>query len=80
MTLAECAIRFVISNPDIDCTLIGARSSQEVELNVASVEKGPLHVDILQRPEEIASLVPFRPFDEPFVFPFGREYKGPGHA
>ncbi|AWT59325.1 MAG: NADH-specific methylglyoxal reductase [Candidatus Moanabacter tarae] len=80
MTLAECAIRFVISNPHIDCTLMGARSSREVELNVASVEKGPLNSDILRRLDKIASLVPFRPFDEPFGFPFGREYKGPGRA
>jgi hypothetical protein len=24
--------------------------------------------------------VPFRPFDEPFVLPWGRPYKGPGPA
>lgn len=80
MTIAECAIRFVISNPHIDCALMGARSSKEVELNVASVEKGPLDSDIIRRLDQIASLVPFRPFDEPFGFPFGREHKGPGRA
>ncbi len=80
MTVAECAIRFVISNPAIDCTLMGARSSEEVERNVESVEKGPLPGDVLKCLNEIAALVPFRPFDEPFGFPFGREYKGPGHA
>jgi hypothetical protein len=25
-------------------------------------------------------MVPFRPFEEPFVMPFGRAYRGPGHA
>ena len=80
MSIAECAIRFVISNPSIDCTLMGARSPEEVESNFASVEKGPLPGDVLAGLDEIAALVPFRPFDEPFGFPFGRSYKGPGHA
>ena len=80
MSIAECAIRFVISNPSIDCTLMGARSPEEVESNFASIERGPLPNDVLQPLAEIASLVPFRPFDEPFGFPFGRPYHGPGHA
>lgn len=80
MPLPELALRFVISNPDISCTLMGARSQQEVEQNVAAVEKGPLPADILQRLDEIAAMVPFRPFEEPFGLPFGRSYKGPGQA
>ena len=80
MTLPELALRFVISNPDISTTLTGARSVQEVEQNVASAEKGPLSQDILGRLDEIAAMVPFRPFEEPFGLPFGREYKGPGRA
>ena len=80
MPIAECAIRFVISNPAIDCTLMGARSPEEVASNIGSVEKGPLPGDVLRRLDEIAAQVPFRPFDEPFSLPFGRIYKGPGHA
>lgn len=80
MPLAEMALRFVISNPNISCTLTGARSPQEVEQNVAAVEKGPLPADILTRLDEIAAMVPFRPFEEPFGLPFGRDYKGPGVA
>ena len=80
MTLPELALRFVISNPDISCTLTGARSAQEVEENVASVEAGPLPDDILGRLKEIADMVPFRPFEEPFGLPFGRPYRGPGLA
>ena len=78
--LTEMALRFVISNPDISCTLMGARSPQEVEQNVASVEKGPLPPDVLKRLDEIATMVPFRPFEEPFGLPFNRPYKGPGGA
>ena len=80
MPLPELGLRFVISNPDISCVLMGARSIQEVEQNVASVEKGPLPQDILERLDEIAAMVPFRPFEEPFGLPFGRDYRGPGGA
>jgi len=78
--LTECAIRFVISNPNIHTTLMGARSPEEVASNVAAIEKGALPEDILQKLNDIAQMVPFRPFCEPFVLPFGRSYRGPGHA
>ena len=78
--LPELALRFVLSNPDISCTLTGARSVAEVEANVAAAERGPLSPEILGRIAQIASLVPFRPFEEPFVMPFGRPYRGPGAA
>ena len=81
--LPEMGLRFAISNPDISTVLTGARSVEEVERNFAAVEKGPLSEDILARLNEIASMVPFRPFEEPFGLPFGaraRNYKGPGKA
>jgi aryl-alcohol dehydrogenase-like predicted oxidoreductase len=78
--LAEMAIRFVLSNPAVSTTLMGARSIEEVEANVCAVEKGPLPPDLLERLDEIARMVPFRPFEEPFGLPFGRDYKGPGIA
>ena len=80
MSLPELGLRFVISSPDISTALMGARSVQEVEANVAAVEKGPLDKDVLQRLDEVAAMVPFRPCEEPFFMPFGREYAGPGKA
>lgn len=80
MPIAEAGLRFIISNPDISCTLMGARSRAEVEQNTAAVEKGPLPSDVMKRLDEIAAMVPFRPFEEPFGLPFGREYWGPGIA
>jgi len=80
MPLPELALRFVISNPDISTTLMGARSREEVEQNVSAVEKGPLPQEILKRLDEIAAMVPFRPFEEPFGLPFTRPYNGPGMA
>ncbi|MEN6305431.1 MAG: aldo/keto reductase, partial [Armatimonadia bacterium] len=60
-------------------TLMGARSVQEVEMNIAAVEQGPLPSDIMSRLEEIGAMVPFRPFNEPFGCGFNG-YKGPGVA
>jgi len=78
LSITEMALRFVLSNPAVSCTLMGARSAEEVERNVAAVEKGPLPNEILARLDEIAAKVPFRPFDEPAGLPLGRPYSGPG--
>ena len=78
--LPELALRFVLSNPDVSTTLSGARSAEEVELNVAAAEKGALPEDVLKEIARIAGMVPFRPFEEPFGLPFTREYRGPGQA
>lgn len=79
MPLVECALRFVLSNPDISCTLMGARSQAEVEQNVAYAAKGPLPADVLKRLDRIAAMVPFRPCEERPTLCFGwKGYKGPG--
>ncbi|MBW3622396.1 MAG: aldo/keto reductase [Armatimonadetes bacterium] len=78
--LSELALRFVLSHPAISTTLMGARNVAEVEANVKAAADGPLPSDLLQRIDEIARMVPFRPFEEPFGLPFGRAYRGPGIA
>ena len=78
--LPELALRFVLSNPAIHMTLMGARSVAEVEANARAAEQGPLPEDLLCRLDEIAAMVPFRPFEEPFNLPFERPYAGPGRA
>lgn len=78
--LPEFCLRFVIGNPALSAVLTGARSAAEVEQNVAAVAKGPLPRDIRDRLDVISAMVPFRPFDEPFILPFGREYVGNGRA
>jgi aryl-alcohol dehydrogenase-like predicted oxidoreductase len=80
LSLPEARIRTVISNPDISTVLVGARSVEEVEQNVRAVEAGPLPSDVLERLQEIADMVPFRPFEEPHSLAFGRKYSGPGPA
>ena len=78
LSLPEAGLRFALSNPRVSCVLMGARSAEEVAQNAAAVERGPLPPDLLARLDEIAARVPFRPFDEPAVLPFGREWRGPG--
>ncbi len=84
LSIPELALRFVISNPDIHCALMGARSPEEVEQNVRTVEKGPLPKALLGKLDEIAAMVPFRPFNEPFgmgwILGNPSAYKGPGSA
>jgi aryl-alcohol dehydrogenase-like predicted oxidoreductase len=80
ISLPELALRFVISNPYVSTVLMGARSVAEVEQNIRSVEAGVLSQDILDAIQEIAEMVPMRPFEEPFSLPFTRPYDGPGPA
>jgi aryl-alcohol dehydrogenase-like predicted oxidoreductase len=78
--LPELALRMVLSNPSVSTILMGARNVAEVEANVRAVEAGPLPAPVLATLQEIADMVPFRPWEEPFGLPFGRPYRGPGPA
>ncbi|MCY3771330.1 MAG: aldo/keto reductase [Gemmatimonadetes bacterium] len=80
MPLPELAIRWVLSNPVVSTVLSGSRSVEEVEQNVGYVASGPLSGTVMDRVREIADMVPFRPFEEPFGLPFTRAYRGPGMA
>lgn len=80
LSLPELALRFVLSNSDVSCVLTGVRSAAEVDLNVRAAEQGALSPQIMNRINEIAAMVPFRPYEEPLFLPFGREYQGPGPA
>ncbi len=66
LNLAELGIRFVLSHPDVHCVLMGARSEAEAQQNAEAAAKGALPVDVQARLDEIAAMVPFRPFGEPF--------------
>jgi aryl-alcohol dehydrogenase-like predicted oxidoreductase len=78
MSIVEMSLRFLLSNPDISTALVGARSKEEIRSSVTIAEKGPLPEDVLKRLDEIAQMVPFRPYEEPYNMPFNKDYKGPG--
>lgn len=76
----EMCLRFAISNPDISTVPIGCKTVAQLEASVTAVEKGALPADILSRLDEIAAMVPNRPYEEPMILPFGKNYAGPGIA
>jgi len=78
MSITEMSLRFVLSNPDISCALIGAKTAAQLETSLDQGSKGPLGADILLKLDAIAAMVPFRPFEEPMILPFGKNYAGPG--
>jgi aryl-alcohol dehydrogenase-like predicted oxidoreductase len=82
MSVVELGLRFGVSNPGIGSVLIGPKTARQVEESVSAVAKGPLPEDVLRRLDEIAVLVPFRPFEEPMILPLGnpKGYWGPGMA
>jgi aryl-alcohol dehydrogenase-like predicted oxidoreductase len=80
--IVELGLRFALSNPDAGSVLIGPKTAEQVEEAVAAAARGPLPADVLRRLDEIAALVPFRPFEEPMILPLNRprSYYGPGMA
>jgi aryl-alcohol dehydrogenase-like predicted oxidoreductase len=48
-TLAEAAIRFVISHRSVSTALVGTSNQQQLEAAVAAVERGPLPAPVLAR-------------------------------
>ena len=80
ISLAELGLRFTLSDPDVSSVLTGVNSVAQLEENVRAAEKGPLPPEVLDRIQQIAGMVPYRPYEEPFGMPFNRQYRGPGPA
>jgi aryl-alcohol dehydrogenase-like predicted oxidoreductase len=49
MTLAEMALRFILSNPDVSTVIPGMRRPAHVRANLACVDAGPLPPELLAR-------------------------------
>lgn len=80
LSALEMGLRFAISDRSISTIPIGCKTMEQLEASVAAVEKGALPDDILNRLDEIAGTMPYRPFEEPMILPFGKQYYGPGIA
>lgn len=82
--IAELALRWALSHPDASTVLTGPRNLEQLRQNVKAGEEGPLPEDVMKRIDEIAAMVPFRPYEEPFGCPFLQEnfqlMKRPGKA
>ena len=80
MPAFEMCLRFVLSNPAVSTIPIGCKTADHLDASVAAAAKGPLPQDILDRLDQIAAMVPRRPWEEPMILPFGKNYVGPGIA
>jgi len=52
MTMANMALRFALSNPDVATVIPGMRKEKNVRANVASSDAGPLSADLLAKLKE----------------------------
>ena len=48
-TRAQVALRFVLSNPDVSCAIIGSAELHHIDEALQAVEMGPLPADVLAR-------------------------------
>ncbi len=80
MSITEMCLRFAIGNPHLSTVLVGCKTMSQLETSVAHFTAGPLPGDVSARLDEIAAMVPGRPFEEPMILPFGKPYHGPGMA
>ena len=80
MPAFEMCLRFVLSNQSVSTIPIGCKTAEHLKSSVAATAKGPLPEDIINRLDEIAGMVPRRPYEEPMILPFGKKYVGPGIA
>ena len=49
MTMAEMALRFILSNRDVSTVIPGMRKVAHVESNIAASDAGPLSPELLAR-------------------------------
>ena len=80
ISAAELCLRFVLGHPAISTIPIGCKTAEHLEASVEAVAKGPLPGDVVERLDQIAEMVPLRPWEEPMILPFGKNYVGPGIA
>ena len=82
ISIVEMALRYAIGVSEASTALIGPKTAAQVEGSLAAAAKGPLPDDVARRLDEIAAMVPFRPFEEPMILPLGNPdaYTGPAGA
>ena len=82
--IPELSLRWALANTDASTVLTGPRNVAQLRQNVKAAQDGTLPNDIIERIDEIAAMVPFRPYEEPFGCPFFNDdfdlIKRPGDA
>lgn len=80
LTLPEIGLRFAAAHPAVSSVLVGTSNPRHIASAAADLARGPLPDDVQARLDEIAAIVPYRPFEEPMVLPMDKLYFGPGRA
>lgn len=80
LSLPELSIRFAATHPAVSTVLLGTSNPKHLEAGVRDLEKGPLSDELIERLNDIAAMLPYRPFEEPMILPLGKPYFGPGRA
>ncbi|WP_338688859.1 aldo/keto reductase [Haloferula helveola] len=80
MPLAELGVRWALSQEEPSSILIGPKTVEQLESSVVAAERGSLPEDVLRELDEIAAMLPNRPFEEPMILPLGKDYRGPAMA
>ena len=79
ISLPVFCLRWALSIAGVSTVLTGPGNLVQLEENLTAIEQGALPKDVMTRVDEIAAMVPFRPYEEPSSCPFRRpEYWGPG--
>ena len=79
MELPVLCLRWALGVAGVSTVLTGPRNVAQLEQNYQAVEQGPLPDDIAGRLDEIAAMVPHRPFEEPAGCRLASaDYWGPG--
>ena len=80
MPAYELCLRFLVGNPAIATIPIGCKTVEHLEASAKAAAKGPLPADVVTRLDEIAAMIPRRPYEEPMILPFDKDYFGPSIA
>ena len=81
MELPVLCLRWALGVEGVSTVLTGPRNVAQLEQNYQAVEQGPLPDDIAGRLDDIAAMVPHRPFEEPAGCRLASvDYWGPGHV
>ncbi len=82
LSIVELGLRFAVTRPVAHTILIGPKNLAQMTETLDAFARGPLPTDVLIKLDEIAAMVPFRPFEEPMLLPFSepKRYYGPGPA
>jgi aryl-alcohol dehydrogenase-like predicted oxidoreductase len=80
LTLPEIGTRLAAAHPAVSTVLVGTSNAAHIEDAVRAIDNGPLPDEVVARLDEIAAMVPYRPFEEPMILPLDKPYFGPGPA